>query len=223
MNVMIISSNTLPASPTGPAYIAGAALRAGHCVEIFETLFAQDVPAELSAHIERFRPEVIGISIRLVHAYIIDETAPYNTRHIDLRLGVRQMVDTIRQAADVPIILGGPGFNYYARDWLEYLDLDYGIRGEADFPFPLYLDLLAQGGDLTAVPGCIFRQGGRFRIWSIVNDWRARRKPRERSGNAGYDGSLHDSLGGLDNGRHLLVDAAPRSSRRCAAGGPAPR
>lgn len=162
MNVLIISSNTLSASPTGPAYIAGAALRAGHTVEIFESLFAQDVHVELKAHIARFRPDVIGLSIRLVHAYILDQNAPYNTRHLDLRPGIKRIVDTIRQVTGVPIILGGPGFNYYARDWLEYLNLDYGIRGEADFSFPLYLDRLAQCGDLTTVPGCVFRQGGKI-------------------------------------------------------------
>ena len=43
MKVLIISANTLPASPTGPAYMAGAALRAGHTVEVFETLFSTDV------------------------------------------------------------------------------------------------------------------------------------------------------------------------------------
>jgi radical SAM superfamily enzyme YgiQ (UPF0313 family) len=158
MKVLIISANTLPASPTGPAYVAGAALRAGHSVEIFECLFAQDLSAELRAHIERFRPDVVGVSIRLVHGYIIDKTAEFNTRHIDLRANVKQIVDTIRQVTDAPIILGGPGFNYYGRDWLEYLDLDFGIRGEADFSFPLYLKLLEEGGDLEVVPGCVYRQ-----------------------------------------------------------------
>jgi radical SAM superfamily enzyme YgiQ (UPF0313 family) len=162
MKVFIISANTLAASPTGPAYIAGAALRAGHAVEIFECLFAQDMPAELKARIAQFRPDVVGVSIRLVHGYIIDSAAPYNTRHLDLRENVRQVVNAVRQATGAPIILGGPGFNYYARDWLEYLDLDYGIRGEADFSFPLYLDRLEKGGDLTTVPGCIYRRDGQF-------------------------------------------------------------
>lgn len=32
MKVLIISSNTLPASPSGPAYVAGAVRQAGqHC------------------------------------------------------------------------------------------------------------------------------------------------------------------------------------------------
>jgi len=160
MKVLIVSANALPASPTGPAYIAGAAVRAGHCVEIFECLFAHDVPAELKAHVNRFQPDVIGISIRLVHGYIIDQTAPYNTRHLDLRENVKQVVDAIRQTSNVPIILGGPGFNYYANDWLEYLDLDYGIRGEADFSFPRYLDQLEHGGDINSIPGCVFRKDG---------------------------------------------------------------
>ena len=162
MKVLIISSNTLPASPAGPAYIAGAALRAGHTVEVFECLFAQDLDAELRAHIARFQPDVIGISIRLVHGYVIDETAPFNTRHLDLRKRVKEVVDCIRRATQAPILLGGPGFNYYARDWLEYLDLDYGIRGEADLSFPLYLDRLAQGGDTSSVPGCVYRRGGQI-------------------------------------------------------------
>ncbi len=162
MKVLLISANTLPASPAGPAYIAGAAIRAGHTVEVFECLFAADLDAGLKAHIHRFDPDVIGVSIRLVHGYVIDEFAEFNTRHLDLRLRVKEVVDCARQATTVPIILGGPGFNYYARDWLEYLDLDYGIRGEADLSFPLYLDRLEKGGDITTVPGCIQRRDGQY-------------------------------------------------------------
>ena len=162
MKVLIVSANTLPASPTGPAYVAGAAVRAGHTVEIFECLFARDVAGELTQHIQRFQPDVVGVSIRLVHGYVIDETAPYNTRHLDLRKNVLQVVNAIRQATSAAIILGGPGFNYYAADWLEYLQLDYGIRGEADFSFPLYLERLASGGDLTSIPGAVFRVNGQI-------------------------------------------------------------
>ena len=162
MKVLIISTNTLPASPSGPAYIAGAALQAGHTVEVFECLFAQDLAGELKAHIARFKPDVIGVSIRLVHGFVIDEKAEFNTRHLDLRVRVKQVVDCIKQVSGAPIVLGGPGFNYYARDWLEYLELDYGIRGEADLSFPLYLKRLEEGGDITTVPGCVFRRDGQI-------------------------------------------------------------
>ncbi|MEW5956910.1 MAG: radical SAM protein [Chloroflexota bacterium] len=158
MKVLIVSTNTLPASPSGPAYIAGAALKAGHIVEVFECLFSQNLAAELAAHLARFKPDVIGVSIRLVHGFVIDENAAFNTRHLDLRLRVKEVVDCCKRVSPAPIILGGPGFNYYGRDWLGYLDLDYGLRGEADFSFPLYLQRLAEGGDITTVPGAIFRR-----------------------------------------------------------------
>ncbi len=93
MKVLIISSNTLPFSPSGPAYVAGAALNAGHTVEVFDCLFAKDVLRELDEHLTRFNPDVIGISIRLVTGDIIDESAEFNTRRFDVRPQVKDMVD----------------------------------------------------------------------------------------------------------------------------------
>jgi radical SAM superfamily enzyme YgiQ (UPF0313 family) len=68
----------------------------------------------------------------------------------------------VRQSSNARIVLGGPGFNYFAADWLDYLGLDYGLRGEADRSFPLYLDRLEGGGDLTTIPGCVCRRVGRI-------------------------------------------------------------
>lgn len=132
MKVPIISANTLPAAPSGPAYVASAALAAGHTVQVFEALFAQDLQGELEEQIARFNPDVIGISIRLVHGFVLDDNAELGTRHLDLRIRVREIVDCIKRVSDARIVLGDPGFNYYGPDWLAYLDLDYGIRGEAE-------------------------------------------------------------------------------------------
>ena len=66
MHVLIISANTFNFSPSGQAYVAGAAREAGHEVEVFDCLFAKDPVHELNEHIQRFSPEVIGISIRTV-------------------------------------------------------------------------------------------------------------------------------------------------------------
>lgn len=162
MKVLVISTNSLPASPAGAAYIAGAALKHGHEVEIFECLFAVDVAKELAAHIERFAPQVAAISIRLVHGYLQDSAAPFKTVHVDLRPRVKQVVDTVKKTSNAQIVLGGPGFNYYAEAWLEYLDLDYGIRGEADFSFPQYLDCLAHGDRYPRVAGSIRRSESGF-------------------------------------------------------------
>ncbi|MCP4684239.1 MAG: hypothetical protein GY867_02225 [bacterium] len=79
MQVLIISFSTLPASPSGPAYIAGAALKAGHTVEVFDCLYAQDLNG-LGEQIARFKPDVIGISIKFVTGDVIDESAEFNTK-----------------------------------------------------------------------------------------------------------------------------------------------
>ena len=160
MRVLIISANTLPSAPSGPAYVAGAALKAGHTVQVFEALFAQDLVGELKEQIVSFNPDVVGISIRLVHGFVIDENAAFGTKHIDLRVRVKEIVDCIRRTSDAYIVLGGPGFNYYGPDWLEYLDVDYGIRGEAEFSFPRFLEQLDRERDFHRVPGCVFRWEG---------------------------------------------------------------
>ncbi|OGO60634.1 MAG: hypothetical protein A2032_04070, partial [Chloroflexi bacterium RBG_19FT_COMBO_49_13] len=162
MKVLIISSNSLPAAPTGPVYVAGAVREAGHDVQIYERLFANDLEDELTSVLADFRPDVIGVSIRLVFGDELDIDAPLGTRHTDLRPRVKQITDIVRQNTDARIILGGPGFTYYGRDWLEYLDLDYGIHGEGEEAFPLFLKQLLEGGDIYSVPGCVFRKDGSF-------------------------------------------------------------
>lgn len=162
MKVLIVSSNTLPAAPTGPVYVAGAVRQAGHEVQIYERLFASDLKGELTTQLEDFQPDVIGVSIRLVFGDGIDPGAPLGTRHTDLRPRVKEITDTIRQVSPARIVLGGPGFNYYARDWLDYLDLEYGIQGEGEEAFPLFLKLMMEGGDCSTAPGCVTRKDGAF-------------------------------------------------------------
>lgn len=70
MKVLLISSNTLPASPSGPAYVAGAVRQAGHEVSVYESLFALDLPVELATRLTEFRPDVVGISIRITPAIL---------------------------------------------------------------------------------------------------------------------------------------------------------
>jgi radical SAM superfamily enzyme YgiQ (UPF0313 family) len=172
MRVLVISTNTLPAPPAGPAYVAGAALQAGHEVEVFECLFAEDLDAELAAKLENFGPDVVGISIRLVNGKVVTNARdPWSIEHFDMRPTVRQVTDCIRSITpSAVIVLGGPGFNYFGADWLDYLNLIYGIRGEGEFSFPLYLAKLANGEDTHDVPGCIYRHNGGFR--EVPRDFR---------------------------------------------------
>jgi radical SAM superfamily enzyme YgiQ (UPF0313 family) len=161
MKVLIVSANTFSGSPSGPAYVAGAARDAGHTVEVFDCLFARDPIRELEEHVARFAPDVVGISIRAVAGKIVDAGAEFGTRPFDARPPVKEIVDCLKRTTQAHIVLGGCGFNYYGPEWLDYLDLDYGLRGEAEFSFPLYLDRLEQEGDVYDVPGSVFHREGR--------------------------------------------------------------
>jgi radical SAM superfamily enzyme YgiQ (UPF0313 family) len=162
VKVLVISANTFSGSPSGPAYVAGAARDAGHTVEVFDCLFARDPIHELEEHVARFEPDVIGISIRAVAGKIVDKSAEFHTRSFDARVLVKEILDCLKRITQAHVVLGGCGFNYYGPEWLDYLDLDYGLRGEAELSFPLYLKCLEQGGDIYDIPGCVFRRDGRI-------------------------------------------------------------
>jgi hypothetical protein len=70
MKVLIISSNTLPAAPTGPVYVAGAVREAGHEVQIYERLGANDLERELTTRLEP-KPglEILSQPIQQAHFY----------------------------------------------------------------------------------------------------------------------------------------------------------
>lgn len=163
MKVLIVWADLFGAAPSGPAYVAGAARAAGHTVEVFECITAADLLDDLSAHVDRFAPEVIGLSIRLVNGRVVrDGRDGFACERFDVRPQVRQIVDRLRAITSATIVLGGPGFNYFGPAWLDTLDLDFGIRGEAENAFPLYLGRLAAGQDLTCVPGAVYRRNDGF-------------------------------------------------------------
>jgi radical SAM superfamily enzyme YgiQ (UPF0313 family) len=162
MKVLIISCDLRISTPAGAAYIAGAARNAGHVVEVFDSYLAEDLSGELLKKLAMFEPDVVGISITAVTSDIPDSESEFRTKYVDQRPKIKRIVETIRQHSSTCIVLGGSGFNYYAENWLNYLNLDYGIRGEGEYAFPLFLERFEQSGDVTSVPGAFFRKDGEF-------------------------------------------------------------
>jgi len=174
MKVLIISGNflsirNLPMSPSGAAYIAGAAIQAGHDVSIFDCYIADDLNKKLKEKLNQFNPDVVAISITIVTTDIVDKQTEFGARYIDLRPNIKSLVNTIKQNTNAHIVLGGSGFNYFAKDWFDYLNLGYGIRGEGEYSFPLYLKRLEEGGDIYSIPGCAFIKDGK--IHKVARDW----------------------------------------------------
>ncbi|MCP4712990.1 MAG: radical SAM protein [Planctomycetes bacterium] len=169
MKVLIVSASFFPMVPSGAAYITGAAMQAGHRVEVFDCFMADNPVEELKNKLIDFDPDVVGVSIMLITGNIPDEHSEFYTKYFDMRPKVRDVVKVVKQHSRAPIVLGGPGFNYYGPNWFDYLGLDYGIRGECEYSFPLYLERIEQSGDIYDIPGCIYKKDGV--IHKVPREW----------------------------------------------------
>ena len=150
MRVLFVSANTeqimLPTLPLGLGCVATATERAGHEVRLVDLMDQTNTLPVLRAAVDGFRPDVIGVSVRN-----IDDQAMENTRFLlDQAKGV---VADCRAVSDARIVLGGAGFSLLPEAVLAYLGAEMGIQGEGERAFPILLDHLERGADLSHVPG----------------------------------------------------------------------
>jgi len=100
--------------------------------------------------IESFSPEIIGISVRN-----IDDQNMENPKF--LLNQAKKVVAACRTISGAPLILGGAGYSIFPESVLQYLEADMGIQGEGEKAFPLLLDRIQRGGDLSGTPGLYVR------------------------------------------------------------------
>ena len=154
MRVFLVSVNResapYPVAPLGIAYVAGAARKAGHDVELLDLCFSQDVEGAIDQAVRRFAPELVGISIRNVD----NLTFPASVSYLD---EIQAAVTALRCVSSVPIVAGGPGFSIFPGRLLSLLDLDFGIIGEGEGTFCLLARHLANGTGVPDLPNLIRR------------------------------------------------------------------
>ncbi len=129
MKVLLISSNTAvspyPIYPLGVSIIASVLTAAGHEARQFDFLQQKSSMEALEHEIERFKPELIGISIRN-----IDNVNMLNERYyIEV---VKDIVKKIRNVSTAKVVLGGAGFSLIPELILKDTGADYGIIGEGE-------------------------------------------------------------------------------------------
>ncbi len=150
MRVLVVAANTerinLPTLPLGAALVAAAAEAAGHEVAFLDLMGSSDPATAAEREIERFRPEVIGLSVRNIDdqemaqpVFLLDKARP--------------VVEACRRASTAPLVLGGAGFTLFPEQVLTYLGADLGVCGEGDQAFPALLDSLARGTDPVRLAG----------------------------------------------------------------------
>src|SRR2546426_608829 len=106
--VLLVSTNRerqpYPVVPNGLACVASALDAAGHSVEFLDLCFAKNAVASARAAASRFRPDVIGVSVRN-----IDNSDAIALRHYTP--SARESVHAMRDAApSAKVVAGGAAF-----------------------------------------------------------------------------------------------------------------
>jgi radical SAM superfamily enzyme YgiQ (UPF0313 family) len=109
-------------------------------------MFEGDPKLSIRASIEGFRPHVIGISVRN-----IDDQKMLQPQF--MLAPVREVVATCRSLSDAPIVLGGAGYSIFPESALRYLGADLGIQGEGEVVFPVVVDRIGKGAQVSDIPG----------------------------------------------------------------------
>ncbi len=142
MKILLISSNRAttpyPIYPLGVSVIAAALTAAGHKVQQFDFLQQKNSVDAIGEEVERFKPNLIGISIRNIdninminHKYYIET--------------VKDIVKRIREVSNRKIILGGAGFSLIPDLILQKTAADYGIIGEGESLMVNFADNASRG------------------------------------------------------------------------------
>ena len=142
---------TYPLYPIGLSYLAAALTH--HEVLIFDpNVYAYPASlAELHQVVQRFRPDVVGISIRNV------DTTQRKDLFVNFKT-VKPTLETIQAVQPgVRIIAGGTGFSIHAREILASVpQIEFGVYLEGEESFPELLDNLQTP---EKVKGIFYRRG----------------------------------------------------------------
>lgn len=138
MKIALVSGNRekLPDAviPFGLLYVA-ASIPKCHDRTFVDLCFEDDPKTALSDRLRDFCPDLVALGMRNI------QNADYSgTSHV---LGYyRELMDTIRETTNAPVVMGGSGFSVIPVELMETLRPDFGISGEAEAAFPALLDAL---------------------------------------------------------------------------------
>jgi radical SAM superfamily enzyme YgiQ (UPF0313 family) len=150
MKVLLISANAekinMTTLPLGLACVAAATRKSGHDVAMVDLLMEKNNQSLLKESIERYRPDIIGISVRN-----IDDQNMEKPRF--LLNQAKEIVSACRSLSRAKIVLGGAGYSIFPERALSFLGADMGIQGEGEEAFPALIKRLEQDADLSDVCG----------------------------------------------------------------------
>jgi radical SAM superfamily enzyme YgiQ (UPF0313 family) len=155
MKVLLISVNRermpFPVFPLGLAYIAKGLIEESHQVEVMDLCFSQEVSIDLNKTLHRFRPDLIGISLRNLDNLTYPTSVSYLKE-------VEEVVGICRQSTSSRLVIGGSGYSLAPKELLQHLDVDFGIVGEGEEIFLQLVRGLEKGGTISSSPYLLVKE-----------------------------------------------------------------
>ena len=160
MRVLLINSNQckspLPVMPFGLCSVASATEQAGHQVSVLDLCFSRQASRDLQLELSRFQPDLCGVSVRN-----LDNAAGYHTDFL-LAATKRQVFEPLTAQFRGPTVVGGPPLAINGPEVLQYLGVEYGIRGDGELAFVELLRRLQRGAPLSDAGGLVWRKDDRL-------------------------------------------------------------
>jgi radical SAM superfamily enzyme YgiQ (UPF0313 family) len=150
MNILIISPNRnqfpMPVIPVGACMIAETAQNAGYKVRLLDLMFERDPLNTVQEELKRFKPDVVGFSIRNIDnndmqspSFYIKELLPF--------------IDTVKRKIPANIILGGAAVSVMPEALLRYTGASFAVTGDGETVFIKLLERLLEGRSPKDLPG----------------------------------------------------------------------
>lgn len=125
--LLLINTNRMlpPIAPVGLDYVAGAARRAAIDLEVLDLCLTDQPDAALAECLSRTQPELIGLTFRNTDDCFWPSAAWFVPE-------LQKTIAALRRLSDAPIVLGGVGFSIFARQIMDRIGADFGIRGDGE-------------------------------------------------------------------------------------------
>ena len=161
--VLLVHANPFQRVTPVPAYglerLRTAAEGTGAEVEIADPyLLAEDAIGAAREAAERFRPDIVGLGIRIIDdCIVVDSPATNGHGPIDVSFllpEIRELRHALGRAApEATFVAGGAGFSACPQECLEYLDVEWGVVGAGEDAFAA----ICAGRPLKQIPGLVRR------------------------------------------------------------------
>ncbi|MHC5021354.1 MAG: B12-binding domain-containing radical SAM protein [Planctomycetota bacterium] len=145
--------------PAGLCAVASASERAGCEVQVVDLRFKRWPFAALKRAIRKFKPDVIGLSIRNIDTASRWDPIFYLAEVKDA------VLPACRAVSRAPIVVGGAALSVGGQALIDYVGADWGVVGEAEAVFPLLVGHLVAGTDPRGLAGVLRAGGTADELW----------------------------------------------------------